>query len=217
MAMTGVTLSVICGFFCAQGCAISASRLAFAYARDGLLPASSIVARVDKRVRAYSTPIRPPPHPNLLLKPLPIDAHPNKRLHIQLHCPSRHALPHLCRPAGHRRHIQYRRNRRVLCVYYARRHALFLRGGQVETWAVEPGEVEFAYARIYLCDGGIMLIRYSLFPFSFSSDGIPCGGVCCANDPDSVLPFRQGRRFECIINELDRYASFIFWLEIFVD
>ena len=47
-------ITVICGFFCAQGCAISASRLAFAYARDGLLPASSIVARVDKRTR---TPI----------------------------------------------------------------------------------------------------------------------------------------------------------------
>lgn len=44
-------ITVICGFFCAQGVAISASRLAFAYARDGLLPASALVARVDKRTR----------------------------------------------------------------------------------------------------------------------------------------------------------------------
>jgi len=41
-------ISIICGIFCAQGCAISASRLAFAYARDGLLPASSIVRRVNQ-------------------------------------------------------------------------------------------------------------------------------------------------------------------------
>jgi len=47
-------ITVICGVFCAQGCAISASRLAFAYARDGLLPASGIVARVNETTK---TPI----------------------------------------------------------------------------------------------------------------------------------------------------------------
>lgn len=34
-----------------QGCAISSSRLAFAYARDGLLPASDVIARVNPRTR----------------------------------------------------------------------------------------------------------------------------------------------------------------------
>ncbi|KAF8318420.1 amino acid permease [Clavulina sp. PMI_390] len=53
-AMAFGAITVICGFFCAQGCAISASRLAFAYARDGLLPASKAIAKVDERTR---TPI----------------------------------------------------------------------------------------------------------------------------------------------------------------
>jgi len=47
-------ITIICGVFCAQGCAISASRLAFAYARDGLLPASKVVAHVNERTK---TPI----------------------------------------------------------------------------------------------------------------------------------------------------------------
>ncbi|KAI5478115.1 hypothetical protein MNV49_005482 [Pseudohyphozyma bogoriensis] len=47
-------LTVICGVFCSQGCSISASRLAFAYARDGLLPASGVVAHVNTRTH---TPI----------------------------------------------------------------------------------------------------------------------------------------------------------------
>jgi len=53
-AMAFGALTVACGFFCAQGCSVSASRLAFAYARDGLLPASKVVAHVDERTR---TPI----------------------------------------------------------------------------------------------------------------------------------------------------------------
>ncbi|KZV85289.1 amino acid permease [Exidia glandulosa HHB12029] len=48
------TITVICGIFCAQGCAISCSRLAFAYARDGLLPASRLVSRVNRHT---STPV----------------------------------------------------------------------------------------------------------------------------------------------------------------
>lgn len=44
-------ITVICGVFCAQGCAISCSRLAFAYARDGLLPASKLVAAVNSYTR----------------------------------------------------------------------------------------------------------------------------------------------------------------------
>ncbi|EJD50828.1 amino acid permease [Auricularia subglabra TFB-10046 SS5] len=42
-------ITIICGIFCAQGCAISCSRLAFAYARDGLLPASKVVSHVNGR------------------------------------------------------------------------------------------------------------------------------------------------------------------------
>ncbi|EJD53496.1 hypothetical protein AURDEDRAFT_53635, partial [Auricularia subglabra TFB-10046 SS5] len=44
-------ITVICGIFCAQGCAISCSRLAFAYARDGLLPASKVVSAVNRYTR----------------------------------------------------------------------------------------------------------------------------------------------------------------------
>jgi hypothetical protein len=50
-----------------EGCAISASRLAFAYARDGLLPASKVIATVNKRVElsfllcasSHPTPLLP--------------------------------------------------------------------------------------------------------------------------------------------------------------
>jgi len=49
MVLAFGSLTVICGFFCAQGCNISASRLAFAYARDGVLPFSSWVAKVNHR------------------------------------------------------------------------------------------------------------------------------------------------------------------------
>ncbi|KAM0746984.1 amino acid permease [Meredithblackwellia eburnea MCA 4105] len=51
VALAFGAITVVCGIMCAQGCAISASRLAFAYARDGLLPASAVVAHVNEQTR----------------------------------------------------------------------------------------------------------------------------------------------------------------------
>jgi amino acid transporter len=42
-----LSLIIVCLYFCSQACMIVSSRLIFAYARDGALPASSIWSRVS--------------------------------------------------------------------------------------------------------------------------------------------------------------------------
>ncbi|KAK7542424.1 amino acid permease-domain-containing protein [Phyllosticta citribraziliensis] len=51
IAIAVLALTVIAGFAMGQGCMIAASRVTFAYARDGCLPGSTFWARVNKHTR----------------------------------------------------------------------------------------------------------------------------------------------------------------------
>jgi amino acid transporter len=50
-AMAVLALTIIAGFFMGQGCMIAASRVTFAYARDGCFPFSKYWAHVNHRTR----------------------------------------------------------------------------------------------------------------------------------------------------------------------
>lgn len=51
------SLNMVAQFFCAQGCTITATRVVFAYSRDGALPGSRWWSIVDKRTKTpvYAT------------------------------------------------------------------------------------------------------------------------------------------------------------------
>jgi amino acid transporter len=48
VALTILAITIVCGFSMGQGCMIAASRVTFAYARDGCFPASFWIKRVNK-------------------------------------------------------------------------------------------------------------------------------------------------------------------------
>lgn len=51
IALAVLSLTIIAGFSMGQGCMIAASRVTFAYARDGVFPFSKFIATVNKRTR----------------------------------------------------------------------------------------------------------------------------------------------------------------------
>lgn len=51
IAVAILALTIVCGFFMGQGCMVAASRVTFAYSRDGCLPASFWMKRVNKHTR----------------------------------------------------------------------------------------------------------------------------------------------------------------------
>ena len=53
-ALACLALTVVCAFSMGQGCMIAASRVTFAYARDGCFPCSWWIARVNEKVRFFS-------------------------------------------------------------------------------------------------------------------------------------------------------------------
>ena len=53
IVMTCLALTIVCGFSMGQGCMVAASRVTFAYARDGCFPASPWIARVNKHVSQF--------------------------------------------------------------------------------------------------------------------------------------------------------------------
>ena len=50
-AIAVLALTIICGFSMGQGCMVAASRVTFAYARDGCFPCSWWISRVNQTVR----------------------------------------------------------------------------------------------------------------------------------------------------------------------
>jgi amino acid transporter len=48
VALAVLAITIICGFSMGQGCMIAASRVTFAYARDGCFPASFWIKRINK-------------------------------------------------------------------------------------------------------------------------------------------------------------------------
>jgi len=50
-ALAVTAMSIICAFFMGQGCMVAASRLTFAYARDGCFPKSPFLATINKRTQ----------------------------------------------------------------------------------------------------------------------------------------------------------------------
>jgi len=51
IALAILSLTIIAGFCMGQGCMVAASRVTFAYARDGVFPFSKFIATVNKRTR----------------------------------------------------------------------------------------------------------------------------------------------------------------------
>ncbi|KAI9838586.1 MAG: hypothetical protein M1819_004898 [Sarea resinae] len=51
IALAALGLTVVCGFSMGQGCMVAASRVTFAYARDGCFPYSNIWSRVNKHTQ----------------------------------------------------------------------------------------------------------------------------------------------------------------------
>ena len=51
IALAILALTIVCAFSMGQGCMVAASRVTFAYARDGCLPASFWISRVNRHVR----------------------------------------------------------------------------------------------------------------------------------------------------------------------
>jgi amino acid transporter len=51
ITMAILSLTIIAGFFMGQGCMIAASRVTFAYARDGCFPYSNLWAHVNSKTR----------------------------------------------------------------------------------------------------------------------------------------------------------------------
>ena len=52
-AVALLALTIICAFFMGQGCMVAASRVTFAYARDGCLPFSPWISRVNRHVSIF--------------------------------------------------------------------------------------------------------------------------------------------------------------------
>lgn len=50
-ALAVLALTVVCGFSMGQGCMVAASRVTYAYARDGCFPLSRVWARVNRRTQ----------------------------------------------------------------------------------------------------------------------------------------------------------------------